>query len=123
MARAPNNQIQKLEKQLAALKKKEASKQANVQKRAIERIVKIAKDAGMEIADLVAALGGAKSKSISKTVRKATAVKKSSRAGIKVAPKYRNPANPNQTWTGRGKSPAWVAELKTAGKLDSALIK
>ncbi|MEY2780718.1 MAG: hypothetical protein RL307_422, partial [Pseudomonadota bacterium] len=64
MARAPNNQIQKLEKQLAALKKKEASKQANVQKRAIERIVKIAKDAGMEIADLVVALGGAKSKSI-----------------------------------------------------------
>jgi DNA-binding protein H-NS len=23
-------------------------------------------------------------------------------------PKYRNPANPEQTWTGRGKAPAWV---------------
>ena len=23
-------------------------------------------------------------------------------------PKYRNPADPTQTWTGRGKPPAWV---------------
>ncbi len=23
-------------------------------------------------------------------------------------PKYRNPSNPEQTWTGRGKAPAWV---------------
>jgi DNA-binding protein H-NS len=27
-------------------------------------------------------------------------------------PKYRNPANPAQTWTGRGKTPAWIAGLK-----------
>ena len=27
----------------------------------------------------------------------------------KVAPKYRNPENPEQTWTGRGKAPAWIA--------------
>ncbi|MBU3646991.1 MAG: H-NS histone family protein, partial [Limnohabitans sp.] len=43
-------------------------------------------------------------------------------AGKKVAPKYRNPANPEQTWTGRGVSPAWVQSLKAAGTLDSALI-
>lgn len=24
--------------------------------------------------------------------------------------KYRNPANPEQTWTGRGKKPAWLTE-------------
>ncbi len=23
-------------------------------------------------------------------------------------PKFRNPSNPEQTWTGRGKAPAWV---------------
>ena len=28
----------------------------------------------------------------------------------KVAPKYRNPENPEQTWTGRGKAPAWIAD-------------
>ena len=43
-------------------------------------------------------------------------------SGGKVAPKYRNPANPEQTWTGRGVSPTWVQELKTAGTLESALI-
>ena len=30
----------------------------------------------------------------------------------KVAPIYRNPDNHQQTWTGRGRSPAWVAEAE-----------
>ena len=30
------------------------------------------------------------------------------RAGAKVAAKYRNPAT-NETWTGRGKAPKWIA--------------
>lgn len=32
---------------------------------------------------------------------------RSSSAGSKVAPKYRNPAT-GQTWTGRGKAPKWI---------------
>ncbi|RYH23326.1 MAG: H-NS histone family protein [Alcaligenaceae bacterium] len=32
---------------------------------------------------------------------------RSSTAGTKVAPKYRNPAT-GQTWTGRGKAPKWI---------------
>ncbi len=32
-----------------------------------------------------------------------------SRAGSKVAPKYRDPAT-GQTWTGRGKPPKWIAD-------------
>jgi DNA-binding protein H-NS len=33
-----------------------------------------------------------------------------------VAPKYRNPANPEQTWSGRGHQPLWmVAALKKRG--------
>jgi len=31
---------------------------------------------------------------------------------INGVPKYRNPANPAQTWTGRGKTPAWITGLK-----------
>lgn len=27
-----------------------------------------------------------------------------------VAPKYRNPENPEETWTGRGRKPLWLAE-------------
>ena len=32
------------------------------------------------------------------------------RKGSKVAPKYRNPKDPNQTWTGRGRRPNWMVE-------------
>jgi len=41
-----------------------------------------------------------------------------------VAPKYRNPANAEQTWTGRGRKPKWVVEeLATGGNLDDFLIR
>nr|WP_249148868.1 H-NS histone family protein [Bradyrhizobium manausense] len=32
-----------------------------------------------------------------------------------VTPKFRNPARPDQTWSGRGKRPRWVTELLDAG--------
>lgn len=32
------------------------------------------------------------------------------RKGGKGAPKYRNPKNPSQTWTGRGRRPNWIIE-------------
>ncbi|QWP78567.1 H-NS histone family protein [Lysobacter sp. K5869] len=42
----------------------------------------------------------------------------------KVAPKYRNPANTGETWTGRGKQPRWLAAYTASGrKLDEFLIK
>ena len=42
----------------------------------------------------------------------------------KVAPKYRNPDNPKDTWTGRGKQPRWLAALTAKGrKLEDFLIK
>jgi DNA-binding protein H-NS len=34
----------------------------------------------------------------------------------KVAPKYRNPAKPSETWSGRGKKPKWVIAQLQAGK-------
>jgi DNA-binding protein H-NS len=33
-----------------------------------------------------------------------------------VAPKYRNPANPAETWAGRGLKPRWLAAALKAGK-------
>ena len=34
----------------------------------------------------------------------------------KVAPKYVDPADPSQTWTGRGRKPRWFIEAREAGK-------
>jgi DNA-binding protein H-NS len=33
-----------------------------------------------------------------------------------VAPKYRDPANPQNTWTGRGRMPRWMAAATKGGK-------
>ncbi|NCX71462.1 MAG: hypothetical protein EBW86_13010 [Rhodobacteraceae bacterium] len=40
-----------------------------------------------------------------------------------LAPKYKNPANSAQTWTGRGRQPVWVADALVGGKsLEDLLI-
>jgi DNA-binding protein H-NS len=40
-----------------------------------------------------------------------------------VAPKYRNPENPAETWAGRGLKPRWIAAaLKTGKKLEDFSI-
>ncbi len=36
--------------------------------------------------------------------------------GSKGAPKYGNPADPGQTWTGRGRKPNWVIAALDEGK-------
>ena len=42
----------------------------------------------------------------------------------KVAPKYRNPQNSAETWTGRGRMPLWIKTLTDKGaKRDKFLIK
>ena len=119
MARTSNaaSQIAKLQKQLAMLQKKEADKTKAKQANALSAIVKLAKDAALTADDVAGALKSGKAPS-----KKKSTAKKSTNAGKTVAPKYRNPANPEQTWTGRGKSPTWITELKAAGTLESALI-
>jgi DNA-binding protein H-NS len=43
---------------------------------------------------------------------------KGTRGGVRgpVAPKYRNPANPGETWAGRGLKPRWLAAALKSGK-------
>lgn len=40
----------------------------------------------------------------------------------KVKPKFRNPADAEQTWSGRGKRPRWFNEALKAGKKDKELL-
>ncbi|WP_042250774.1 H-NS family nucleoid-associated regulatory protein [Paracoccus sp. PAMC 22219] len=40
-------------------------------------------------------------------------VKTTKRAAV--APKYRNPGNPEQTWSGRGRQPTWFRDAIEAG--------
>ena len=115
------NQLAKLRKEREALERKEKALMARTHDKVLTKIVALAKDAGLTASDIAKALGTAKP---AKAKAKTTGTgKKSSLAGKKVEPKYRNPANAAQTWTGRGISPGWIQALKAEGKLDSALIK
>jgi len=41
----------------------------------------------------------------------------------KVFPKYSNPANPSETWAGRGKKPRWLtAQIKSGKQIDDFRI-
>ena len=47
--------------------------------------------------------------------RKAATPSRAGRKLGKVAPKYRNPDNPRETWAGRGKQPRWLAAYTAKG--------
>lgn len=113
------SQLAAIRKQRDLLEKKEQALKAKSHDKVLAKIVALAKDAGLTASDISKALGAGKPAKAGKATR---GPKKGALAGKKVAPKYRNPANPEQTWTGRGVSPAWVQSLKSAGTLDSALI-
>lgn len=39
--------------------------------------------------------------------------------GVRLPPKYRNPQNAKQTWSGKGRKPGWVvSHLEEGGKLE-----
>lgn len=115
------SQLAKLRKEREALERKEKALLARTNEKVLSKIVTLAKDAGLTASDIAKALGAGKPTK-SKT-KAAAGSKKSSLAGKKVEPKYRNPAQPDQTWTGRGIAPGWIQTLKAEGKLDSALIQ
>ena len=113
------SQLAALRKQRELIAKKEQALLSKSHDKVLSKIVQMAKEAGLTASDISKALGSGK---VTKAAKAPKAAKKGTLAGKKVAPKYRNPANPEQTWTGRGVSPTWVQELKTAGTLDTALI-
>jgi DNA-binding protein H-NS len=44
------------------------------------------------------------------------------RAYPRVLPKYRNPENPAETWSGRGKQPRWIVAALDGGRLIDDLL-
>ncbi|HAI48323.1 MAG TPA: DNA-binding protein, partial [Stenotrophomonas sp.] len=86
------------------------------------QLTKLAKAQGYSVEEL---FGGAAPAARGRAAGKATkAPAKAVRKLGKVAPKYRNPANPKETWTGRGKQPRWLAAHTAKGKkVEEFLIK
>lgn len=100
--------ITKAQKELEKKKLKE-------NKAVITDIKKLAASIGMTVT-----LAEKGSKSSAAAPKKAA---KKSKPVAKVAPKYRNPANADQTWTGRGLKPKWLkAELDQGRSLEDFKI-
>ncbi|QIE45417.1 H-NS histone family protein [Pseudohalocynthiibacter aestuariivivens] len=95
--------------ELRALEKKVAraivSRQKQERKDALAVVEAKAKQLGYSLNEL---LDNAKS-----GTKEAAA--KSAKRGKPVAPKYRNPEDPSQTWTGRGRQPNWIKEAVASG--------
>jgi DNA-binding protein H-NS len=71
-----------------------------------------------EIKEKIAALAAGSGFSVSELFGTGRGVK-----GSKLAPKYINPDNKSETWTGRGRQPRWlVAKLAKGAKLDQFKI-
>lgn len=117
MATNVATQLAAIKKQKEVLLKKEQALLSKTHTKVLRQIVQMAKDAGLTASDITAAMSAGKT-----TKTKSSNVGKKTGPRGKVEAKYQNPANPSEKWTGRGVSPKWVAELKAAGTLDSALI-
>lgn len=117
-------------KELATLIAKASQRQKQLKKRkpaagVRKRITAIAREAGYTVAELFGGAAATKSASKANPGRLAKKVRKPSKAaGSKVAPKFRNPANPTETWAARGQQPKWLAaEIAKGRKLEEFAIK
>lgn len=95
-------------KQLADLISRAEQRRHSLQREKIskvrEKIANLAKAEGFTIEELFG--GGRGGRKVKRVVK----------------PKYRNPANPAETWSGRGKRPRWFAAAVAAGKKEKDLL-
>lgn len=89
--------------ELEALAKEIETRKVEVEKEAKQsayaEMLAIAEKHGVSFEEVVALHGG-----------------KGRKSGAKAPAKYANPADPSQTWSGRGRKPAWIHEALEAGK-------
>ena len=88
------------------------------------RLEQIARAEGYSIAELFGSRAAAPGASTTGAPARKATRKPSTMAGTKVAPKYRNPDNESETWSGRGKQPRWLQAHTSKGRvLDDFLIR
>ncbi len=100
---------------LKSMSRKELEKlRANIEK-ALERLAEKDKKAALVAAEKAAAAHGFSLTDL--TAEPATRRRRKPKSGPKKmsAPKYKNPENPEQTWTGKGRQPDWFKTAIAAG--------
>ena len=79
-----------------------------------QKLAALAKAEGYTLAEIFNGASATPAKSSPTKATKGTRANPSK--GSKVAPKYRNPGNPTQTWAGRGQQPNWLAAEIARGR-------
>jgi DNA-binding protein H-NS len=88
-----------------------------------KKLVALARAEGYTLDEVFGSSRKAGEKSAAPAPARKPSARKSAQKGSKVEPKYRNPANPAQTWAGRGMAPKWLAaELAKGRKAEDFLI-
>ncbi len=110
--------LEKLKKERLKIDQAIKAEEKRNKKATLAKMIAIAKQNGFEFNELLsdAAL-------VTRKEKKPDSEQKTVKPRRKVAPKYQNPLDPQQKWTGRGRQPNWVKEqLKIGHELEDLLI-
>jgi DNA-binding protein H-NS len=89
---------------------------ANLASMSVEALLKLRDNIGSALSKKAAQLKNDLAALGDSTWSGTTGKRVSKTKGRKVAPKYRNPKNPSETWAGRGAMPRWMAAEIKKGK-------
>jgi len=98
--------VQQLTTLIARAKERLEAINAEKMAKARDKLAKLAKAEGIELSEI---LGTRRRRRRTKTAKG------------RGAPKYRNPKDPAQTWTGKGRRPEWFVKALASGKRESDL--
>ncbi len=118
--------LAKLRQEKNKIEKAIAAREAKEKKEAMAKVAAVAKEAGLELSELLAPDPTVQKRPSGKRAGTASATRKkaSKDRRTKVAPKYQNPDDPDTQWTGRGRQPVWVREfLNSGGTLEAITIQ
>ena len=104
-----------LQKQIEKLQKQKAALEAKNRKPVIATIIKSMREYEISPEEIATAYGSGKKPRAAKKTKTAGAPKKA------VVPKYRN-VETGDTWSGRGKPPRWLSEAEAAGKTRESFL-
>lgn len=103
LERLPDYSDEQLREAAAAISEELESRVDQRRREAAQEIKRLAAEAGIPLEELTS-IGGKGKKGNGEGKRAI------------VEPKYRNPGNPDETWSGRGRKPKWIEVFLTSGR-------
>ena len=106
---------------LKSMSRKELEKLKVDVEKALERLAEKDKKAALAAAEKAAAAHGFSLAEITGDTAPKRGRKPKTGPKTPSAPKYKNPANPDQTWTGKGRQPGWFKSAIQTGTTPEAM--